>query len=167
MLFWIRNPGSVMGKSQDRGSGINIQDPQHCSLNFRISGTLIDFMNDKPLHAVGFAKSRLWATLPLFGPTERHTKWFKVLLQPNYVHLKILPYTSLWEEGLWNPFSLNSSLFGVLFSLVWQGARSQSLLLPNVSSTAPMSEEEYLLTSYSADVEPFFYFLCDIYISVA
>jgi hypothetical protein len=28
--FWIRDPGSGMGKSQDPGSGINIPDPQHC-----------------------------------------------------------------------------------------------------------------------------------------
>ncbi len=27
--FWIRDPGSGMGKNQDRGSGINIPDPQH------------------------------------------------------------------------------------------------------------------------------------------
>ncbi len=27
--FWIRDPGSGMGKNQDPGSGINIPDPQH------------------------------------------------------------------------------------------------------------------------------------------
>ncbi len=27
--FWIWDPGSGMGKNQDPGSGINIQDPQH------------------------------------------------------------------------------------------------------------------------------------------
>jgi hypothetical protein len=30
--FGIRDPGSGMGKNQDPGSGINIPDPQHCSL---------------------------------------------------------------------------------------------------------------------------------------
>ncbi len=29
--FWIRDPGSGMGKNQDPGSGINIPDPQHWS----------------------------------------------------------------------------------------------------------------------------------------
>jgi hypothetical protein len=28
----IRDPGSGMGKNQDPGSGINIPDPQHCTL---------------------------------------------------------------------------------------------------------------------------------------
>ncbi len=31
--FWIRDPGSGMGKNQDPGSGINIRDP-HCSSFF-------------------------------------------------------------------------------------------------------------------------------------
>ncbi len=30
------DPGSGMGKNQDPGSGINIPDPQHCILYFRI-----------------------------------------------------------------------------------------------------------------------------------
>jgi hypothetical protein len=33
--FWIRDPGSGMGKNQDPGSGISIPDPQHCSFGFK------------------------------------------------------------------------------------------------------------------------------------
>ena len=48
--FWIRDPGSGMGKNQDPGSGINIPDPQHWFWN---RGSLFSCLEKWTLQLLG------------------------------------------------------------------------------------------------------------------